>query len=198
MITNQSITFFDTQFQKQVADSDFTLNPFEKAALPFVHGHVIDLGCGMGNLSIEAARRGANVLAVDASSTAIKRIQESASAENLAIDAVLADIGSYKITGRFDTIIAIGLLMFFKREKALAMLADIQEHVAGHGLAIINVLTEGTTFMGMFDPGNYYLMGQSELEDRFKGWNVLRSIRDSFDAPGNTRKEFSTVIAQKK
>lgn len=150
MITNQSITFFDTQFQKQVADSDFALNPFEKVALPFVHGHALDLGCGMGNLSIEAARRGANVLAVDASSTAINRIQESASAENLAIDAVLADIGNYEITGRFDTIIAIGLLMFFKRGKALALLADIQEHVAEQGLAIINVLTEGTTFMGMF------------------------------------------------
>ena len=30
MITNQSITFFDTQFQKQVANNDFALNPFEK------------------------------------------------------------------------------------------------------------------------------------------------------------------------
>ena len=198
MITNQSITFFDTQFQKQVANSDFALNPFEKVALPFVRGHVLDLGCGMGNLSIEAARLGANVLALDASSTAIKRIEEGASAEHLAINAVLADIGNYKITERFDTIIAIGLLMFFKRKKALALLADIQEHVAEHGLAIINVLTEATTFMGMFEPGNYYLMGQNELDDRFKGWNVLRSIRDSFDAPGNTRKEFSTVIAQKK
>jgi tellurite methyltransferase len=198
MITNESITFFDTQFQKQFANRDFALNPFEKAALPYVHGHVLDLGCGMGNLSIEAARRGANVLAVDASSTAIKRIQECASAEHLAINAVLADIGKYEITGHFDTIIAIGLLMFFKREKALELLANIQEHVAEEGLAIINVLTEGTTFMGMFEPGNYCLMEQNELEDRFKGWNVLCSIRDSFDAPGITRKEFSTVIAQKK
>ena len=198
MITNQSIAFFDTQFQKQVASNDFDLNPFEKVALPFVHGHVLDLGCGMGNLSIEAARRGANVLAIDASSAAIERIQKTALAENLAIDGTLADIGNYEITGQFDTIIVIGLLMFFERGKALALLADIQEHVADQGIAIINVLTEGTTFMGMFDADNYYLFGQSELEDRFKGWNILRSIHDSFDAPGNTRKEFSTVIAQKK
>jgi tellurite methyltransferase len=132
------------------------------------------------------------------SSTAIKRIQECASAEALAIDAVLADIGTYEITGRLDTIIAIGLLMFFKREKAIALLADIQEHVDENGLAIINVLTEGTTFMGMFDPGNYFLFGQGELEDRFKGWNILHSTQESFDAPGNTKKAFSTVIAQKK
>ena len=77
------------------------------------------------------------------------------------------------------------------------MLAGIQEHVADQGLAIINVLTEGTTFMGMFEPGNYYLFGQNELEDRFKGWKILHSVHDGFDAPGNTRKEFSTVVAQK-
>ncbi len=197
MTTNQSVTFFDTQFQKQVAGNDFALNPFEKVALPFVRGHVLDLGCGMGNLSVEAARRGANVLAVDASGAAIERVRKTALAENLAIDAVLADIGAYEITGRFDTIVAIGLLMFLKREKALALLADMQEHVVEQGFAIINVLTEGTTFMGMFEPNNYYLFGRRELEDQFKGWNILRSVHDSFDAPGNTKKEFSTVIAQK-
>lgn len=198
MIMNQSITFFDGQFQKQVVSNDFALNPFEKAALPFVRGRVLDLGCGMGNLSIEAARHGASVLAVDASSAAIERIRKAASAEHLAIKAVLADIGSYELTEQFDTIAAIGLLMFFKKKKALSLLVEIQEHIAVAGLAIVNVLTEGTTFMGMFEPGNYYLFGQSELEDRFDGWNILRSTRESFDAPGNTKKEFSTVIAQKK
>lgn len=123
---------------------------------------------------------------------------ETASAENLAIDAALADVGNYEIISQFDTIIVIGLLMFFKREKALALIADIQEHVADHGLAIINVLTQGAKFMGMFEPGNYYLFWHSELEDRFKEWNVLRSIRDNFDAPGNTQKESSTLVAQKK
>lgn len=57
-----SIAFFDTQFQKQIAGSDFALNPFEQVALPFVHGRVLGLGCGLGNLAIEAARRGAKAL----------------------------------------------------------------------------------------------------------------------------------------
>lgn len=198
MTTNHSVSFFDTQFQKQVADSDFALNPFERMALPFVRGHVLDLGCGMGNLSVEAARRGANVLAVDASSAAIERIRRTASAEQLPLEGVLTDIGHYEVAGRFDTIIAIGLLMFFKREKALGLLADIQRHVVHEGIAIVNVLTEGTTYMGMFEPDHYYLFGKHELEDHFEGWRILRSSHDGFDAPGGTRKEFATVVAQMK
>ena len=194
---NQSIKFFDTQFQKQVAGNDLALNPFENLALPFLRGCVLDLGCGLGNLGIEAARRGSEVMAVDASETAIKRIKEVASAENLKIDAIQAEIGRWPIAGKFDTIIAIGLLMFFKQENALALLAAIQEHVADQGVTVINVLIDGTTYMGMFEPGNYYLFGPNELEDRFKGWSILLSRHDSFDAPENTKKEFATIVAQK-
>ena len=151
----------------------------------------------MGNLSVEAARRGAEVVAVDASEAAIKRIQKTALAESLKIDARLADVGNFTMAGQFDTLIAIGLLMFFKRENALTLLAGIQEHVANSGRAIINVLTEGTTYMDMFEPGNYYLFGRNELEEQFRGWRILLSIHHSFDAPGGAKKEFATIVAEK-
>ncbi len=198
MRPNQSISFFDTQFQNQVSGKAPISNPFDVIAMPYLRGRVLDLGCGLGNLSIEAARRGSEVVAVDGSATAIERINELAVAEDLRIDAVHADIGAWPITGGFDTIIAIGLLMFFKRENALALLAAMQEHVADQGVAIVNVLIEGTTYMGMFEPGNYYLFGPDELEQRFKGWDILLSRHDSFDAPGDTRKEFATIVARKR
>src|SRR5450759_4824129 len=165
------IAFFDTQFQRQVRESDFALNPFEQLALDYIAGTVLDYGCGLGNLSIAAARRGCRVVAIDASPTAVERIH--------------------------DTSVAIGLLMFFRRERALALLADIQVNVAAGGCSIVNVLIEGTTYLGMFDPDNYYLFGRDELEQCFAGWKILVSRHDSFPAPGDTRKEFATVIAQR-
>jgi len=198
MPQNQSVAFFDTQFQRQVASRDFVLNPFEQATLSYVSGRVLDLGSGLGNLSIEAARRGASVTAVDASPAAITRIKDAAGAERLPIDARVADLDfSYSIQGDFDTIVAIGLLMFFRRERALELLSDIQRHVAPSGRAIVNVLIEGTTFMGMFEQDHYYLFGRGELEQRFAGWNILLLRQETFEAPGGTRKDFTTLVAEK-
>jgi tellurite methyltransferase len=197
MATKHSVSFFDTQFQKQVSERNFALNPFEQAALAHLSGTVLDLGCGLGNLSIEAARRGASVVAVDASPTAIAHVQQVAAEEKLALQGIQADLENYRIAGQFDTIAAIGLLMFFDKARALQLLEEIQQHVKPGGRAVVNVLIEGTTYLGMFQPGHYYLFGHDELERRFAGWKVLEMTYQTFPAPDNTEKAFATLIAQK-
>ena len=81
MSASNSIAFFDTQFQRQVRESDFALNPFEQLALDYVAGTALDYGCGLGNLSLAAARRGCRVVAIDASPTAVERIRTAAAQE---------------------------------------------------------------------------------------------------------------------
>lgn len=195
--SKKSVEFFENQFQRQVRDEEYALNPFETLALDYLKGSVLDLGSGLGNLSLEAGRRGRRVVAVDASPTAVARINTDARQEELPVQAIQADIGSWTIDRPYDTIVAIGLLMFFRHEPALKLLRGIQEHVSPGGRAIVNVLIEGTTYMGMFDPDNYYLFRRSELEEQFTGWTILTSRYETFPAPGGTRKEFSTVIAEK-
>jgi tellurite methyltransferase len=197
MDANQSILFFDNQFQKQVSEQSFALNPFEAAALPYLAGSVLDLGCGLGNLAVEAARRGASVVAVDASPTAVARVQQVAAEEKLALRGVQADLANYQIIGQFDSIVAIGLLMFFDRGQALELLEEIQRHVTPGGCAVINVLIEGTTYLGMFQPDHYTLFGREELVQRFAGWKVLEMTYQTFPAPDNAEKVFATLIAQK-
>ncbi|KAF0240365.1 MAG: hypothetical protein FD167_4186 [bacterium] len=194
---NHSVNFFDTQFQNQVNKGDFSLNPFEQLALPFLKGKVLDLGCGLGNLSIEAARRGAKVLALDGSETAIEYICSVAVTENLAIKTKLVDLSTYQISENYDVIVSIGLLMFMEKSKGYEMLNNIKLHVGSGGYAIINVLIDSTTYLDMFDHNNFYLFGYNELQEHFDGWEIIKSRYDNFDAPNSTVKTFTTLVARK-
>ena len=197
MNASHSVSLFDKQFQKQISEQSFALNPFEQAALPYLTGSVLDLGCGLGNLAVEAARRGASVVAVDASPTAVAHIRRVAEQEKLALQGVRADLSHYRIGEQYDTIVAIGLLMFFDRARALELLDEIQRQVKPGGCAVINVLIEGTTFLGLFQPGHYTLFGRDELAQRFAGWQVLEMSYQTFPAPENSEKVFATIVARR-
>ncbi len=193
----KSVDFFETQFVGQVANSQVALNPFETAALPYLQGSVLDFGCGMGNLSIAAARQGCTVLSLDAAPTAIGHLASRAAHEGLAITASVADLRTFDIDGEFDAVVAIGLLMFFGPEAAHRQLAQLQAHIRPGGIAVINVLIVGTTYLQMFDPAEHYLFQRNELHEAFHDWDIVHASFDTFDAPGNTSKCFSTVIARK-
>ncbi len=169
MAANLSVDFFETQFQRQVDAREFTLNPFEEAALPHLTGRVLDLGCGLGNLSVAAARRGCEVVAVDASPTAIEYLSRASRAEKLRLTAVQRDIQQFEVRETFDVVVAIGLLMFFPRQVALELLDTVQRAVRPGGCAIVNVLVQGTTFMDMFDSDRYCLFTPEEVVAAFTG-----------------------------
>lgn len=197
MDSDSSIRFFDTQFQRQVRESDLALNPFEQQVLPYLRGTILDYGCGLGNLSVAAARRGCVVVALDASRTAIEHLRRVAQAESLPISAAQADLRSYELHDEYDAIACIGLLMFFDCNTAFAQLHNLQAHVRPHGLAAVNVLVEGTTYLGMFDPSSHCLFARDEMHKRFAGWQILRSEFQDFPAADDTIKSFITVIARK-
>src|SRR4249919_1692058 len=111
--TNASVRFFDEQFQRQVAAGDLQLNPFEAAAMPHLRGKVLDYGCGLGNLSVAAAKAGNAVVALDGSRAAIEHLRSVAKRDGLRIEADEADLRTYEIRDDFDTVVCIGLLMFF-------------------------------------------------------------------------------------
>ncbi|MBA2722636.1 MAG: methyltransferase domain-containing protein [Methylibium sp.] len=197
MSGNPSVEFFDKQFERQVREHDLALNPFELAALPHLNGRVLDLGCGMGNLAVAAARRGCSVLALDGSATAIEHLRSVAAAERLDVEAPQVDLSHYEIGETFDTTVSIGLLMFFDCPSARWSLGDIQAHVREGGTAIVNVLIEGTTYLDMFDADRHCLFERAALADHFAQWELLRSEFSDFEAPGGRIKSFATVIARK-
>jgi tellurite methyltransferase len=197
MAANRSVEFFEHQFRRQVAAREFSLNPFEQAALPHLAGRVLDLGCGLGNLSVAAARRGCEVVAVDASPTAIENLALVSRAERLPLTAVRSDVQQFDVDETFDVVVAIGLLMFFPRHLALELLNKVQRAVRPGGCAIVNVLVQGTTFMDMFEGDRYYLFASEEIEAAFTGWTTIFARQDDFPAPNATVKRFTTLVARR-
>ncbi len=195
--THPGVEFFERQFRDQVAAGQFVLNPFEQAALPFLRGRVLDLGCGLGNLSLEAARRGFEVVAVDASAAAIERVAHAARTEGLRIEGVRADLRGYCVPIEYDTVIAIGLVMFFECAEARRLLGEIRRGVAAGGVAIVNALIEGTTWLEPFGEGERCLLPEGEIERVFSGWRIALARREVFAAPGGTQKRFDTVVAER-
>ncbi len=65
------------------------------------------------------------------------------------------------------------------------------------GVAAIDVLIEGTTFMGMFTPGDYCLFGEHAREEAFAGRAVEYAKFDTFPAPGDTVKLFCKLVARR-
>lgn len=192
-----SVDFFERQFRRQIAGHDYALNPFEIRALPYLEGEVLDLGCGLGNLALDAARHGARVTAFDASDCAIEDLARRAAAEGLAVDARACDLREWRPERSWDAVACIGLLMFFDPRAAHAGLTAIRDAVRSGGVAIVNVLVEGTTYLDMFGPAGHCLFACGELAGAFAGWNVLHEFRDRYPAPGDREKRFETVIVRR-
>lgn len=196
--TTASIRYFDAQFERQLAAGELLLNPFEQAALPFLQGHVLDCGCGLGNLAVAAAQRGCTVVALDGSKAAIAHLQAMASENGLPITAARADLREHvPPPAAFDAVVSIGLLMFFDCPDARRQLSRLRAAVRPGGVVVVNVLIEGTTYLDMFDADPHCLFGCDELRQAFEGWTLLYDSEQCFDAPRGLVKRFSTLIARK-
>lgn len=191
-----SVDFFERQFVCPTP-AMLQLNPFEQRVLPYLAGDVLDYGCGLGNLACAAASRGCRVEALDGSASAIAHLRSRAAKEGLAINAAQADLRNHALRRPYDCVVSIGLLMFFDCPTAAATLAALQAAVRPGGMAAINLLVQGTTYLDMFDPEDHCLWPAQALQQHFDGWTLLAAEAADFEAPGGTVKRFATVIARR-
>jgi magnesium-protoporphyrin O-methyltransferase len=91
---------------------------------------ILDAGCGTGALSVEAARRGAEVVAIDLSPTLV----------DLARDRLPADVASRidfrsgdmldAALGKFDHVVAMDSIIHYRTEDAVSALAKLAERTS--------------------------------------------------------------------
>lgn len=91
---------------------------------------ILDAGCGTGAFAQEAARRGADVVAVDLSPTLIELARERVGTDEFrgSIDFRVGDMGRLEL-GSFDHIVAMDSLIHYEPEDGLQTLAAMAETV---------------------------------------------------------------------
>lgn len=87
---------------------------------------ILDAGCGTGALAVEAARRGADVVAIDLSPTLIKLAQERLPSELSPghVDFRVGDMFDTSL-GEFDHIVAMDSLIHYQQRDVLRVLTSL-------------------------------------------------------------------------
>lgn len=92
---------------------------------------VLDVGCGLGLVSLAAAVRGAQVTAIDREPAPIEFLQASAALNGVAIEAVVGDVVRPPLGRRFDVVLAADLL--YERSEFGSLAAALAELIAPGG-----------------------------------------------------------------
>jgi len=108
--------------------------PQEKKALEYVHGRVLDIGCGAGRHSLYLQEKGFEVLGIDNSPLAIKvcKLRGLKNAKVMSIDELSSKLGS------FDTILMMGANfgLFGSFKKAQRLLKEFHTMTSKRSLII--------------------------------------------------------------
>jgi magnesium-protoporphyrin O-methyltransferase len=114
---------------------------------------LLDAGCGTGSLSVEAAARGAEVVAIDVSGQLVAVARERAP-EGLKIDWQVGDMLSAGL-GRFDHVVAMDSLIHYEAPDMIAAVEALKARTSGSVLftfAPSNPLLETMKFVGKAFP----------------------------------------------
>ncbi|MBX9615634.1 MAG: magnesium protoporphyrin IX methyltransferase [Brevundimonas sp.] len=92
---------------------------------------VLDAGCGTGALAVEAARRGADVVAIDVSASLVNIAQERAPADlKGSIDWRAGDMMSPDL-GHFDHVVAMDSLIHYRTDDIVDVLGTLSARTRG-------------------------------------------------------------------
>jgi len=122
---------------------------------------VLDIMCGYGRHSLELARMGLKVTAVDNLPDYINEIKEKATAENLSIECVCADVLDMQIDKQYDAALCMGnSLQFFNEEETIRLLSNISAHLKPGGKFFINTWSIAEIAMKNFKDKSWSRFGE--------------------------------------
>jgi cyclopropane fatty-acyl-phospholipid synthase-like methyltransferase len=104
------------------------------------YGKLLDIMCGYGRHSIELAKRGINVTAVDNLDTYIDEIKTTAAGNKIEIQTIQSNVLAVNLHDQvFDAVICMGnSFNFFNKEDASNILKNLSRHIKPQGTLVIN------------------------------------------------------------
>jgi len=145
VVQNINDGFFNTIYKEvwrklipeglSAAETDFIV---DVAQLQKDH-RVLDTMCGYGRHTLDLAKRGFQVTAVDNLPEYIAEISATASTENLPIESICSGLQQLQLAHEYDAIICMGnSFAFFDEGEALSILNNFSSHLKEGGVFIIN------------------------------------------------------------
>jgi magnesium-protoporphyrin O-methyltransferase len=153
---------------------------------------VLDAGCGTGALAVEAARRGADVVAIDLSPTLIELARERLP-RDLGAGAIELKVGDMldPALGRFDHVVAMDSLVHYDAEDVVRVVAGLAARTQASMLFTFAPRTPALALMhavGRLLPRGHRApaiepVGEADLQRRLidepalAGWRPARTLR---------------------
>ncbi|MEE2895125.1 MAG: methyltransferase domain-containing protein, partial [Planctomycetota bacterium] len=134
---------------------------------------VLDLGCGEGRLMLPLAAAGFEVVGVDVSAAGVEKLQRVASDRGLSVDASVADLNEFSITGDFDLMLSDGVFHNIHREHAERLISEMKEHTRPGGYNLVKLFTTKVPPPPELARFHIGLWEEEELFDRYEGWEFL-------------------------
>lgn len=204
---------YDTEYKKCLCFWGSKPSKYSKLITKYISsGRVLDLGAGEGKNSFYLASLGFKVIAIDISRYAIRNfINESikkidkkkSQVEN--IDVMCADVMDWPISGKFDVIIAYGLLHCLKSKKEIEYLIQkMKENTVRNGINVICTFTDNVDIPKSQKYLNPTFLSKSDLREKYyKDWKILNYETDIIEHAHPTSKVMHRhgvcrMIAQKK
>jgi len=167
-------------------------------------GSILEIGAGAGRNSLYLSSKGYKVLATDISSLAVERLKNTASSSGIKLEAEVADAAEKDLRGDFDAIICTYTFHHLITEDAELVINRMQQHTKPHGFNLITTFTKnGDFYKNNPSTTNFYLDNKEQLENLYKGWNIIKSFEKkgqarALDTNGKPQfNVFAGLLAQK-
>lgn len=143
---------------------------------------ILEAGCGEGQNVLYLAQQGyPNVDAFDLSENGISKVKRRCAAQNLCLNAYVADLTKYTFDKQYDCIMCFGTLHFVQKEQWKQFIAQAKANTKPGGIHIMQVFTDVVPITEDLAPFAIGLAKDGELRDQYADWEILQFKSYVFD-----------------